>query len=70
MGRKSKNGSQIERVLKFVIKEEYITWPYISRKLQIGCIGAQKVIKQLEQMGYIEKADSTKKRVLKHKLLN
>ncbi len=70
MGRKSKNGTQIDRVLEFVIKEEYITWPYISRKLQIGYMGAQKVINQLEKMGYIEKADSTRKRVLKHRFIN
>lgn len=71
MGRKSKNGTQIERVIEFVIKEEYLTWPFVSRKLQIGYLGTQKVIKQLEEMQYIKKDEEPGKyKVVKHKLLN
>lgn len=71
MGRKSKHGTQIERVLEYVIREEFVTWPYISRKLQIGYIGTQKVIKQLEDMEYIKKDEkSGKYKVIRHKLIN
>lgn len=71
MGRKSKNGSQIERIIEFVIKEEYLTWPFVSRKLQIGYLGAQEVIKQLELAGYIRKMDeSNKYKVIRHTLIN
>jgi len=70
MGRKSKNGTQIERAIELIIKKDYITWPLISRKIRIGYLGAQKIIKQLEEMGYIEKIETTSKKVLKHYFLN
>ncbi len=70
MGRKGKNGTQIDRAVEIVIKEDYISWPFISRKLQIGYLGAQKVIKKLEEMGYVETGESTKIKVIKHKFLN
>lgn len=70
MGRKRKHGTQIDRAVEIVIKEDYISWPFISSKLQIGYLGAQKVIKQLEDMGYIEKEqERTKRKVLKHKYI-
>lgn len=59
MKRKSKHGTQLDRVLLFVIKEQYITWPIISRKLQIGYLGAQQIIKQLESTGYVSKMDKS-----------
>ena len=71
MGRKSKNGTQMERVLEFVVEVEYVDWIIISRKLQIGYLGAQKVIKQLESDGYIQKMEeSNKYKVIRHTLIN
>lgn len=71
MKRKSKNGKQVDRVLVHVIKEKYITWPFVSRKLKIGYLGTQQVIKHLESAGYIRKMDgSNKYKVIHNSLIN
>lgn len=70
MGRKSKSGTQIDRIIEFVIREDYVSTPFIQKKLQIGYLGAQKVIKRLEVMGYLEKGEEfSERKVLKHKFI-
>lgn len=71
MGRKRKNEELIDLVVEKIIKEEYVSTPYIQRKFKISYLGAQKILKKLEEMGYIEHVHEFKQvRVLKHKLLN
>lgn len=71
MGRRSKNGTQIDRAVEKVIKEDYVSTPFIQRTLQISYLSAQKVLRQLAEMGYIEKVTEHKQmKVLKHKFLN
>ncbi len=60
MGRKNKNGSQIDRIIELVIKKDYVSTPFIQRKLKIAYLGAQNILKQLAQMGYVEKVTELK----------
>ncbi|HVZ67045.1 MAG TPA: DNA translocase FtsK [Patescibacteria group bacterium] len=54
MGRKRKNGELIDLVVEKIIKEQTVSTPYIQRKFQVSYIKAQKILKQLAEMGYIE----------------
>lgn len=70
MGRKRKHGVLIDYVVEKVIKEDYVSTPFIQRKFQISYLKAQDVIKQLESMGYIERGkEFTERKVLKHKFI-
>lgn len=70
MGRKRKNGVLIDFVVERIIKEEYVSTPFIQRAFQIGYVSARKVIKQLHEMGYIENENEFKNiRVIKHKYI-
>lgn len=70
MGRKRKAGTQLDIIVEKVIKEDYVTTSFIQRKLQISYLSAMKVLKQLEELGYIEKGeDFTKRRVIKHSFI-
>ena len=70
MASAKKRDTLIDRVVERIIKENFISSPFIQRKFQISYLGAQKVIKKLEEMGYIEKGEQfTKRRVLKHKFI-
>lgn len=67
MGRKRKHGTLIDAVVEKVIKEEYVSTPLIQRKFQISYLKAQQILKQLAEMGYIEKVIEFKQmKVLKH----
>ena len=67
MGRKGNLESQLDRIIHLVIKEDYITGSFVQRKLGISYLGAMKVLRKLEELGYIEKgSDFTKRRVIKH----
>jgi DNA segregation ATPase FtsK/SpoIIIE-like protein len=57
MGRKRKNGILIDLVVEIIIKQKYISTPYIQRKFQISYLKAQEILKQLEKKGYIEKVE-------------
>lgn len=70
MGRKRKNGTLIDSVVEVIIKQQYISTPFIQRKFQISYLGAEKVIKQLEEMGYVETGQEfSKRKVLKNKFI-
>lgn len=70
MGRHRKNGTTIDSVVEVVIKQDYISTPFIQRQFQISYLGAQKIIKQLEKLGYIEKGEQfTERKVLRHKYI-
>lgn len=70
MGRKRKHGVLIDFVVEKVIKEDYISTPFIQRKFQVSYLKAQEILKQLEEMGYIEKGEEfTKRKVLKNKFI-
>lgn len=70
MGRKRKNGELIDFVVEKVIKENFVSTPYIQRKFHVGYLKAQEILKQLEEMGYIEKGkEFTQRRVLKHRYI-
>lgn len=67
MGRKRKNGILIDFVVEKVIKEEFISAPFIQRKFQVSYLKAQEILKHLEEMGYIEEGEEfTKRKVLKN----
>lgn len=70
MGRKRKNEVLIDLVVERVIKEDFVSTPFIQRRFQVSYIKAQQILKQLEDMRYIEKGEEfTKRRVLKHKYI-
>lgn len=54
MGRKGNLESQLDRIIHLVIREEFVTAPFIQRKLGISYLSAQKVLKKLAEIGYIE----------------
>lgn len=67
MGRKGSIESQLDRVIYLVIREDFVTASFVQRKLGISYLSAMKVLKQLEELGYVEKGkDFTKRRVIKH----
>lgn len=67
MVRKQKKETQLDIIVEKVIKEEFVSASFIQRKLQISYLSAMKVLKQLEEFGYVEKgADFTKRRVVRH----
>jgi ribosomal protein S25 len=67
MGRKRKQGVLIDAVVEKIIKEDYISTPFIQRQFQISYLKAREILKLLEKMGYIEKVDEFKPvKVLKH----
>lgn len=71
MGRKRKNGLLIDFVVEKIIKEDFVSTPYIQRKFQISYSTARTIIKQLFEMGYTEHAEEFKQiKVIKHKLFN
>ena len=64
------NGILIDYVVEKVIKEDYISTPFIQRRFQISYLKAQEILKQLEEMGYIEKGkEFTLRKVIRHKYL-
>lgn len=70
MGRKRKNGLLIDFVVEKIIKEDFVSTPYIQRKFQISYLKSQEVLKQLEELGYIETGkEFSKRKVLKHKYI-
>lgn len=70
MGRKRMNGKLIDHVVEKVIKEEYVSTPFIQRKFQVSYLKAQSVLKELAEMGYIEKVIEFKPvKVLRHKFI-
>lgn len=70
MGRKSNLESQLDRIVYLVINEDYITASFVQRKLGITYISAQKILKKLAEMGYVEKYEAFKKiRVVRHKFM-
>ncbi len=70
MVRKRKNGELIDFVVERILKEEYVSTPYIQRKFQISYLKAQQILKQLAEMGYIEKIVEFKQmKVLKHRYI-
>ncbi len=67
MGRKGDINSQLDRIIYLVIREDFVTASFVQRRLGIGYLSAMKILKKLEELGYIEKGeDFTKRRVLKH----
>lgn len=70
MGRKRKQGVLIDYVVEKIIREYFISTPFIQRKFQVSYLRAQQILKQLEKMGYIEKVKEFEPiRVLKHKYI-
>lgn len=70
MGRKRKHGTLIDIAVEKVLKVDYVSTPFIQIKCQVSYLTAQKVLKQLEEMGYIEKGEEfTERKVLKHKYI-
>ena len=70
MGRKRKNGELIDIVVEKIIKEEFVSAPFIQRKFQLSYIKARELLKRLEEMGYIERGNEFEKRkVLKHRYI-
>jgi len=67
MGRKRKNGTQIDIIVEKVIKLDFVTASFIQRKLGITYLSAQALLEKLAVMGYVEKFKPFKKlKVLKH----
>jgi ribosomal protein S25 len=57
----------MDKIVSYVIKEDYITASFIQRKLGIAYISAQIVLKKLSEAGYIEDYKPFKKlKVIKH----
>lgn len=70
MGRKRKNGVLIDFVVETIIKEQYVSVPFIQRKFQISYSTARKIISKLFEMGYIEnEAEFKDIKVIKHKYI-
>lgn len=70
MGRNGNIESQLDRVVYLVIKEEFVTASFIQRKLQISYLGAQNILKELSNMGYVEEYKPFKKlKVLKNNFI-
>lgn len=70
MGRKRKNGVLIDLVVEKIIKEEYISAPFIQRKFQISYTTTREIIKQLYNMRYIESENEFENiKVIKHKYI-
>ena len=70
MGRKSDVGSQLDRIVYLVIKEDYITASFVQRKLGITYPSAQAMLKKLSEIGYIEEYKPFKRlKVIKHKFI-
>ena len=68
MGRKRKDGTLFDAVVERIIKEDFVSIPFIQRKFQISYSKAQEILKQLEKLGYIEKVKEFEPaKVLKHK---
>lgn len=66
MGRKRKHGELIDLVVEKIIKEQTVSTPYIQHKFQVSYMKAQEILKQLAEMGYIEKVTEFKEmRVLR-----
>lgn len=61
MGRKAKNGTQLDRIVYKIIREDYVTAPFIQRRLGITYTSAQEVLKKLSEIGYIEEYKPFKK---------
>lgn len=70
MGRKRKHGVLIDIVVEKVIKEDFVSTPFIQRKFHVSYLKAQEILKELEKMGYIEKVKEFEPvKVLKHKYI-
>ncbi len=70
MGRKSDLKSQLDRVVFLVIKEKYVSAPFIQRKLGITYPSAQNILKKLYEMGYVESYEAGKElKVIKHNFI-
>lgn len=71
MGRKSDLKSQLDRIVFLVIREDFITASYIQRKLGITYPSAQKVLRELSKIGYIEEYKPYKKlKVIKNHFIS
>ncbi len=70
MRRKRKHGLLIDDVVEKVIREDYVSTPFIQRKFQISYLKAQQILKQLAEMGYVEKVEEFKSvKVLKNEYI-
>lgn len=70
MGRKSDLKSQLDRIVFLVIKEEYVSAPFIQRRLGITYPSAQLILQKLNELGYVEEYKPNKKlKVLKHQFI-
>jgi len=61
MGRKRKNGTQIDIIVEKVIKLDFVTASFIQRKLGITYLSAQALLEKLAVMGYVEKIQTIQK---------
>lgn len=70
MGRNSNLTTQLDRIVYLVIKEDYISSPFVQRKLGITYPSAQKVLIKLAELGYLEEYIPNKKlKVIKHEFI-
>lgn len=70
MGRKRKNGTLIDAVVEKVIKEDYISIPFLQRRFKISYLRAQTLLEELENMGYIKRSENaSESRVIKKKFI-
>ena len=68
MGRKRENGTLIDYVVEKIIKEEYVSTPFIQRNFNVSYVKAQEILKQLAKMKYIEEVVEHKQlKVIRHK---
>lgn len=65
---RKKNDLLFDRVVELVIKQDFVSTPFLQRNFGVDYQKAQLILHRLEEWGYIEKGkEFTERRVLKHK---
>lgn len=60
----------IDDVVELTIKNSFISTPFLQRHFKIDYYRAQRILKQLTSLGYIEPGNEfTSRKVLKHKYI-
>lgn len=67
---KKKNDPIFDEVVEVVIQQEYVSTPFLQRNFGVDYYRAQRILKKLEEWGYIEKGkEFTERKVLRHKYI-